>query len=90
MVGHGPDTQWGRKLLCNKDRGGVVEEGDSGCQLLPQHGHLIPRRAMRVTGMSQDGYRLPLGQTSSSVNFHEGGVLLRNLSGPAQGAQRLG
>ena len=39
---------------------------------------------------SGTGNRLPRGQTDSAVSVHEGGVPVRNISGPEQGVWRLG
>ena len=46
--------------------------------------HHLPRLPPRVLGGSRHRYHQPRGQTASVVSGLEGGVPVRDLSGPAQ------
>ena len=73
LVGGGPDTEGGRRLLRHRFRGGGVEGSSGDYQLLLHRLHHLPRLPSWVTGGSRYGDRHPRGQNASSVNGHEGG-----------------
>ena len=60
-----------------------MEGGDGYHTPSPQNSHLLSWRAPQIMGRLRYEERLPLCQTASEFNAHEGGGPVLNLSGPA-------
>ena len=85
MEGGGYDTQGGRGLTRHRPSGGCVEGGVGDPQSPPYHLYCLPRRPTQIPVGLQCKDRIPRDQTVPSVNSHEIGGPVHDISRPSQG-----
>ena len=84
MAGGGPDTQGRRGITWYWPSGGDVEGKNDDSQYPLQCLHKLTRKTSMVSGKVTAQAPLPWVEMASSLNDHEGGDPVRNISGSSQ------